>query len=532
MRLTLPRLITAITFLGIFAMATRISVDTDTWWHLRAGQWIVEHRAVPTVDPFSHTRAGAEWQYPGWLVEVPLYWLFTNFGFAGLNLFTAVCVTLTFLFVYLCCEGRPLLKAFVLVLAAAASAIYWSARPQIVSFLLAGIFAYLLHLQRWRGVNRLWLLVPLMALWANSHGGFAIGFIFIAFTLGGQVLSFVGKALSKDEGNRAEGPALSDPERQSKGEGNVDARGLAWLVGVGLACALAVVLNPAGPVMLLYPFKTLSIGVLRDFIQEWQTPNFHRIEAQPFLWLLLAVLAAVGFSRRRVNLTDLLLVTGVAYLGFLAWRNVALLAIVAPPVITRHLVAGWADIAKHPFGVRERLPPDGDLRPARLASAVARSVPEGPALSEAEGNLALNWALLAVIALAALLKALLFLQPSVNEAETARSAPVGAAEYVRRERPPGKLFNSYNFGAYLTWALYPDYPVYVDGRTDLYDDAFLREYLTVSFARPGYQAVLDRYGVNLVIVEANSLLGDALSRDGWLAVYSDPTAAVYQRVGP
>jgi len=74
--------------------------------------------------------------------------------------------------------------------------------------------------------------------------------------------------------------------------------------------------------------------------------------------------------------------------------------------------------------------------------------------------------------------------------------------------------------------------VYVDGRTDLYDDAFLREYLTVSFARPGYQAVLDRYGVNLVIVEANSLLGDALSRDGWLAVYSDSTAAVYQRVGP
>jgi len=510
MRLTLPRLITAITFLGVFAMAARVSVDTDTWWHLRAGQWIVEHRAVPTVDPFSHTRAGAEWQYPGWLIEVPMYWLFTNFGFAGLNLFTAVCVTLTFLFVYLCCEGPPLLKAFVLVLAAAASAIYWSARPQIVSFLLAGVCAYLLHLQRWRGVNRLWLLVPLMALWANAHGGFAIGFILIALTLAGQVLSFVGMVFTAER---------ADAKRAHYGignteygiRGNVEAQGLAWLAGMGLACALAVMLNPAGPAMLLYPFKTISIGVLRGFIQEWQTPDFHRIEAQPFLWLLWVVLAAIGFSRRRVNLTDLLLVTGVAYLGFLAWRNVALLAIVAPPVITRHLVAGWADI-------RERLATGG----WRLAAA--RSAPEG--------RLALNWALLAVIALAALLKALYFLQPSVNEAEIARSAPVGAAEYVRRERPPGKLFNSYNFGAYLAWALYPDYPVYVDGRTDLYDDAFLREYLTVSFARPGYQAVLDRYGVNLVIVEANSLLSDALPRDGWLAVYSDPTAAVYRRGGP
>ena len=140
--------------------------------------------------------------------------------------------------------------------------------------------------------------------------------------------------------------------------------------------------------------------------------------------------------------------------------------------------------------------------------------------------------LLVVIALAGLLKVLIPLQRSVNEAEVARTLPVGAADYVRRVQPPGQLFNSYNFGAYLAWALYPDYPVYVDGRTDLYDDAFLREYLKVYLGRPGYQAVLGKYGVNLVVVETNSLLSDALSRDGWLAVYSDPVASVYQRVQP
>lgn len=45
--LTLPRLIACITFMAVFAMSARISMDADTWWHLRAGQWIVENRAIP-----------------------------------------------------------------------------------------------------------------------------------------------------------------------------------------------------------------------------------------------------------------------------------------------------------------------------------------------------------------------------------------------------------------------------------------------------------------------------------------------------
>ena len=84
--LTTKRLVVCLTFLAVFAMAARISVDTDTWWHLRAGQWIVEHCAVPQQDPFSHTRLGERWQYPGWLVEVPMYAIYQAFGPGGLNL--------------------------------------------------------------------------------------------------------------------------------------------------------------------------------------------------------------------------------------------------------------------------------------------------------------------------------------------------------------------------------------------------------------------------------------------------------------
>lgn len=82
--MTIRRLVFWITLLAVFAMAARISIDTDTWWHLRAGQWIVENRQVPQVDPFSYTREGQSWQYPGWLVEVPMYGIYLTLGPGGL----------------------------------------------------------------------------------------------------------------------------------------------------------------------------------------------------------------------------------------------------------------------------------------------------------------------------------------------------------------------------------------------------------------------------------------------------------------
>lgn len=507
MNLTLPRLVTALTFLALLAMATRVSADTDTWWHLRAGQWIVEHRAVPTTDPFSFTAAGQPWRYPsaGWMSEVALFWLFTRFGYAGLNLFTAACVLLAFIFVYRACQGPALLKAFVIILAAAVSAIFWSARPQMVSLVLASLFAYVLYRYRWHNVNRLWLLPVLMLVWANSHGGFAIGFILIALTLAGQALTLawyrVEQRFFGDTG------MIGSTSNLGQSGGDVGPAGIFWLILISLACAAAVALNPSGPVMLLYPFQTVSIGVLRDFIQEWQSPNFHELRSQAFLWLLFATLGAMMLSHRRANLTDLVLVCGTAYLGFLAGRNVPLLALVAPPILTRHLAA---------------LIEDWQSRWQAL-EILSLTAPDKRAPL-------INWLMLGVLALATAAKMFLAFPPALNEQELARTLPLGAANFVLREKPAGPMFNAYNFGGYLSWALYPDYLIFVDGRTDLYPEAFLKDYVQVAFAQRDYQTLLDRYSINLVIIEANSALAARLSADAnWQTLYQDETADVYQR---
>lgn len=485
--LTLPRLATALVFLGVFAMAMRVSMDTDTWWHLRAGAWMVEHRQVLTRDAFSSTRLGEAWINHSWLSQIPMYWLWQTFGYAGLNLATAILVTLAFAFVYLQCEGNAYLKAFTLVLAAAASAVFWSARPQMVSFLLASIFAYVLGDYRWRGRNRLWVLPLLMVLWVNFHGGFAIGFMLLLITLGGQILSnLVG---------------LSRP-------GVVTWRGAALLGLVTLACFAVIPLNPYGFTLYLYPLRTVSIGVLQDFIQEWQSPNFHLREAQIFIWLLLATLAAVGLGRRRMDLTDLALMSAFTYLALLAGRNVSIVALVAPPIITRHAATILADL---------------HLRRPRLAALL------DPAPAARQYPL-LNWGLLAIVFLAVLVKSADTASAATNEKYLAKLLPLKAVAFVTAARPAGPMFNSYNWGGYLAWKLYPDYPVFVDGRTDLYDNELLSEYLRTARGQVGYQAVLDRYGLNLVVIEPASLLAGQLRIDpGWTLAYSDEAAVVFER---
>jgi len=67
-RLTFSRLLTAIVFVAVFAMAVRVVVDSDTWRHLASGRYIVENRAILLTDPFSRARLGTPWIDHSWLV--------------------------------------------------------------------------------------------------------------------------------------------------------------------------------------------------------------------------------------------------------------------------------------------------------------------------------------------------------------------------------------------------------------------------------------------------------------------------------
>jgi len=285
-----------------------------------------------------------------------------------------------------------------------------------------------------------------------------------------------------------------------------------------LASAPAVLINPNTIKMIPYAFQTIGIGQLQDFIQEWATPDFHNIQFQPFIWLLLLTLVAMGLSRRRADWTDLMLVGLFAYMGLLAVRNVALFALVTPPVLSRHTVAALDDLAIENPRLSWLAALTHALRPPRMR----------------RGQALLNSLLLILVLLAAVVKVSLDLVSLQDSEVWGRGLPLKAAEYLRHHELPGKMFNTYNWGGYLIWSLFPDRPVFVDGRTDLYalNSQVLEDYSQVHWIRPGWARVLDDHDIGYVVTERTGLLDMMLAKaGGWDTVYQDDVAIVYARIG-
>jgi len=244
---------------------------------------------------------------------------------------------------------------------------------------------------------------------------------------------------------------------------------------------------------------------VQEYIQEWQPPDLQARSVQPFIWLLLLTFGAVGFSRRRLLLTDFLLFAGFGYMALTAGRNIALFSLAAPLVLTRH-----ADPLARALG-------------QRWGYSGLSERPRTPF----QGRL--NLALLALLAAAGVLKLALVFPAEVNQEHFAETLPVEAVDFLRSQpHSSGKLFNSYNYGGYLVWAL-PEYPVFVDGRTDLYNDEIISQWLQVVRAEPGWQDVLDRWEIGVVLLEPDMPVVSELESSGWERAYADSLAVIYRR---
>jgi hypothetical protein len=329
-----------------------------------------------------------------------------------------------------------------------------------------------------------------VVVWVNCHGGFVIAFLLMGCYLVGETLN---RFTTRQPPGFRIGP----------------------LVMIALACVPAVLINPNTIKMIPYAYQTVSIGALQDYIQEWAAPDFHNLQFHPFIWLLLLTLASMGLSRQRADWTDLALVGAFAYMGLMAVRNIALFALVAPPVLSRHAVSALDDLALVP-----RLSWLGSLShtlaPTRPRRAMAR----------------LNGLLLVLIVAAAGLKVGLDLIRLGDPEVWGQGLPLQAAEYLRDREMPGRMYNTYNWGGYLIWSLYPDEPVFVDGRTDLYalNSHVLEDYVTVHWVRPGWEQVLEEYGIGFAITERSGLLDTMLAQaEGWQEAYRDGVAAIYVR---
>jgi len=445
--------------------------DPDIWWHLRTGEWILQHHAVPRVDPFSGPLAGSPWLAYSWLYELVVVKLFARLGLVGLVSYTSGMVLA--ITVALAQMVRRLQRDFFLVMLLAIVAIFsmghlYMPRPWLFSILFFILELDILMQARKTGRMRelLWLPV-IFALWANVH---------IEFVDGLMVL----------------GLAWAETAVARWGLGAETRVRPAWMGAALLASVLATLANPYGwrvySVVFDYSSRLATQGGALNRISELQAMPFR--DLSDFLVLLLALASAAALAwRRRFSLFETGLLALAAVLSFRSQRDVWAMA-VAGAAILASTVAGSEKAAM-------RLP--------KLAAALA--------------------VLAAGLAVLAGFRAM-HVNNARLESELAKSLPVRAVEAVQAKGYAGPLYNDYNWGGYLMWAL--RMPVSIDGRAAFYGDPRIDRSLATWNAEPDWASDPALLSAGVVIGPVKAPLTQVLRMDPrFQLVYEDKDAAVF-----
>lgn len=327
------RLFTAILFIALFALTIREISDPDFWWHLRAGQYMLESATIPHTDPFAFTAQAKEWITHEWLSEIFMFGVYRLGGFALLTLLFSGIITLAFALTYARSDGKPYLAGFALLLGALATAPTWGVRPQMLTLLFLSAFLFLLDRFSVTRENKFLIPLPLLMLvWVNLHSGYAMGLVALgAYWFAAFVEGIVFLARKQRAQNSLDAAPTLSP------------RNTRALLIVLILSALAVLVNPNGARMFIYPFETLTSAAMQRYIQEWFSPDFHQTEWLPFALLLVSLLATTLIARARVPLAHILLLFALGLLALRSARNIPLFVLVALPVLSAQLAA-WLSL--------------------------------------------------------------------------------------------------------------------------------------------------------------------------------------------
>ncbi|HXW16088.1 MAG TPA: hypothetical protein VEN79_16390, partial [Terriglobia bacterium] len=405
--------------------------DSDFWWHLKTGQYIVEKHTLPVPDPFAFTTATAVDAYPGealtrhfnltheWLAQVVFYLIWRIAGYGGLVLFRALLLSALCVLVGLVAYRRC--GSFYWALAAAFTTATMARpfavdRPYIITFFFVAATIAILEFERW-----LWLLPPLFLVWANSHGGFFLGWVVLG--------AYCVEALLKRRGQ------------------------VPWW------SAAAILISGLNPNTFRIPLilKYYGASFVTAHLQEWARPPWRVVDE--FTVLLFGTSAVLLWARRRVRLADWLLFAAFAAAALIAQRNVILIGLLAPILIASY------------FPWRPNIPPIAQFAAALVAIGVAA----GTSASSFFELRAAEW-----------------------------KYPAGAAGFLLQHHIRGPIFNTYEHGGYLIWRLWPNYQVFIDGRS--LSESVFQDYIRILFNRDqsdgkSARELLNQYGIQTIVMD-------------------------------
>jgi hypothetical protein len=324
----------------------------------------------------------------------------------------------------------------------------------------------------------------LAVVWSNTHASFVLGFVVLALYALGELTAW----LLWDSG---------------------DLRRARWYALALLCAAPGTLLNPYGWALHAHVFRYLRDTELLSRVAEFQSFNFHADGAGSVLGVLLVALAgaACAFGQRAAGRGFVLLF--LSLLALRSARGLPLLAMCALPLANGSITLALLRV-RH-------------LRPA-MQAALSGFLRYSGNLRKLDATLG-GWA---VAPAAALFAWLILSIPAVaaHSGFPPDQFPVDAAAHVASLPRDARILAPDKFGGYLIYRFAGERKVYFDGRSDFYGAAFMKSYIRLMEARPGWHDQVRRFAFTHALLPSDASLRPALQSAGWRTIYQDEVAVL------
>ncbi len=458
------------TFSLIFVLAHLAIRDLDIWLHLKAGEIILQNKAIPIYDIFSFTLQGKPWINHSWLFQVITYLTFNIGQVEALILLQTFILILGFLFLFLI--GYRLTNSFFktaifILLVIYATMLRFNIRPDIFSILFFTIYLYCLKFHSKK--KAIYLLIPIQILWVNIHGYFFLGILLVFFFIFAEFLRRRLKFIPKD---------ISE-------ESAIDPIAYKNLQKLFYFVILVSFINPNGLRGMFYPLSIIKETILGEnrlffnFISELR-PVFG---TELFFFPYYAAIIILSFLLIIVNFKKFKIIDAILLIFFTFFS-----------FIIRHIqfgsYVGFLIILSY------------------LDPAISKITLEFPhkkkvfyALKYIIIILFLTWI---GVKIRNTLLDNFYYNFENEETETYllgvadSTYPKKAVDFILRNNIPGNMFNDFNSGAYLIGKTYPRRKVFIDGRTEVYGQDFVKAYdkIIKKADISEFKKLIDKYNLN------------------------------------
>lgn len=536
--------IVAIVLISIFCICvTPITLQNDTYYTIKIGE-LIKNNGIDMMDHFSW-HENLSYTYPHWLYDLCTYFIYAIGGFKGIYIITCALSVILGISIFLVNSKLTKNKSISFIITIGAIYVlkpYIAARAQLVTFILFiweifFIEKFIENRKIGYGIG----LIIISVLIANLHVA-TWPFFFVLFLpyIAEYLISLISdiiiykkdrelvikykiKVAQKKNNLERVGELqtklneLEDKNIKIKAKREDEnnsykliikrKKNVKFLIIIMIICAFTGLLTPIGDTPYTYLYKTMEGNTTESISEHLPLTLINNNEAMCILVIFLAILI---FTKVKIRLSDLFMITGLCCLMFATRRQLSMLTLIGSVVLTR-LIVEMIQIYTKNNGLKE--------------------------FEEAFKHIGV------VISLVVLIGIMGYdnIKPRLDDKFVdSKSYPVEACDYILEniDLSTAKFYNEYNYGSYM---LFRGIPVFIDSRADLYapefsgnkDEDIFSDFINTSSISKFYEDTFEKYNITHVILGKKSKTNMIITKthdENYKELYSDDNFVVYERL--